>query len=255
MSTPGLPAEADRAPAALDVRGLQLSLGGAAVLRGVDLMLARGSFTGLVGPNGSGKSTLMRCLAGILAPEQGVIRIAGYELAAEPLQAKACLGHAPDPSTLPPLLQGRHCLEVFARARGLRAVPAESLALANELGFLPWLDREVGCYSLGTRQKLSVLLALLGTPPLLLLDESLNGLDPVSALALKQHLAGLARSGRCAVLLATHGLEIAQHHLDAVVLLDNGSIRQHWDRVALDALRAAPGGLEQAVVERLRAGS
>src|SRR5690606_29595023 len=113
------------------------------------------------------------------------------------------------------------------------------------------LQREVGTYSLGTRQKLSVLLGLLGTPPVLLLDKSLNGLDPVSAYRLKQHLAGLARSGRCAVLLATHGLEIAEHHLDEVLLLDGGVIGRHWDRTALDLLRESPGGLERAVVQAL----
>lgn len=236
----------------LQVRDVRLALGGVEVLRGVDLSLDRGGFTGLIGPNGSGKSTLLRCLGGVLAADAGSIRIGGQAIDARPGVARALLGYAPEPSTLPAELTGRHCLDLFARARGLRAVPQESVELAELLQYAPWLDRPVGAHSLGTRQKLSVMLALVGTPPLVLLDESLNGLDVVSALALKQHLAALARSGACAVLLATHGLEIAEHHLDAVVLLDAGRIVAHWDRAALDGLRNAAGGLEQAVVERLR---
>jgi len=238
---------------ALEASGVRIALGQAEVLRGVDLQLPPGSFTGLIGPNGSGKSTLLRCLAGILPPDAGSIRIDGHQLASMPLRAKSSLGYAPDPAALPDALQGRHCLELFARARGLACIPEETLALAQALQCAALLERDVGTYSLGTRQKLSVLLALLGAPPLVLLDESLNGLDPVSALALKRHLAGIARSGT-AVLLATHGLEIAEHHLDTVVLLDGGRISERWDREALDALRIAPGGLEQAVVERLSAG-
>jgi ABC-2 type transport system ATP-binding protein len=237
--------------AALSVHALALSLGGAAVLRGVDLALQPGTFTGLVGPNGSGKSTLLRCLAGILAPDAGRVRIAGHDIVETPLQAKGALGFAPDPAGLPDALRGSDCLELFARARGLPAVPDDTWTLAEALQFTRWCPREVGSYSLGTRQKLSVLLGLLGTPPLLLLDESLNGLDPVSALRLKQHLTTLARNRGCAVLLATHGVEIAEHHLDAVLLLDEGRIRASWDRPALDALRASRGGLEHAIVAAL----
>ena len=237
----------------LEARALVLRLGTAEVLRGVDIALPAGSFTGLVGPNGSGKSTLLRCLAGVLAPASGSIAIAGADPATHPLEARAALGYAPDPALLPAALHGRHCLELFATARGFATVPAQTMALAEALGCAPWLDRPLGSYSLGTRQKLSVLLALLGEPPLLLLDESLNGLDPVSAVVLKRHLATLARERGHAVLLATHGLEIAEHHLDAVLLLDGGRITAAWQRDALDALRNAPGGLEQAVVDRLLA--
>lgn len=237
-------------PAILDASALVLELGGRPVLRGVDLALGPGSFTGLVGPNGSGKSSLLRCLAGITAADGGTVRIAGHDLAQAAEPARAQLGYAPDPAALPEVLRGCDCLDLFARARGLAEAPPPTLELAGQLQFTPWLQREVGTYSLGTRQKLSVLLGLLGEPPLLLLDESLNGLDPVSAFRLKQHLRGLADRG-ATVLLATHGIEIAEHHLDQVVLLDEGRISARWDRVALDRLRAAPGGLEAAIVEAL----
>jgi ABC-2 type transport system ATP-binding protein len=92
---------------------------------------------------------------------------------------------------------------------------------------------------------------LLGAPPLLLLDEVLNGLDPLAVFALKEELRARADAG-AAVLLATHGLEVAERFLDRAVLLLDGRIAADWDRESLRALRESGGGLEAAVVARLR---
>jgi ABC-2 type transport system ATP-binding protein len=238
----------------LQVRGVELMLGGSAVLRGVDLELGAGELVGLIGPNGSGKSSLMRVCAGLLPARAGDVFIDGIDLATASLAAKQRFGYAVEPERLPLSLRGRQCLELVARTRALDAAAVdESVALAAALGFAPWLDRPVADYSLGTRQKLSVLLALLGAPPLLLLDEVLNGLDPLAAYALKQELRRRSQSGS-AVLLATHGLEVAERFLDRAVLLIDGRIAADWDSRALAGFRADPdGGLEHAVAERLRA--
>jgi len=117
---------------------------------------------------------------------------------------------------------------------------------------MPWLARPVGEYSLGTRQKLAIVLALIGRPRLIVLDEVLNGLDPLAAYALKQALRARADAGAC-VLLATHGLEVAERFLDRAVLLLDGRIAADWNAEALAAMRSDPdGGLEHAVVEILR---
>jgi ABC-2 type transport system ATP-binding protein len=239
--------------ARLEIRGLHLGYGAHPVLRGVELVLAPGELVGLIGPNGSGKSSLMRACAGIVQPTSGAIRIDGVDLARAPLAARARLGFAVEPERLPPALRGRQCLELVAATRNLDQVAIDgSLALAQALGLSPWLEREVATYSLGTRQKLAVVLALLGSPPLLLLDEVLNGLDPLAAFALKQALRGHADRGG-AVLLATHGLEVAERFLDRAVLLLDGCIAGDWDRDALQRLRIEGDGLEAAVVARLRA--
>lgn len=223
----------------LDVGDLRLQLGTQTVLQGIDLRLQRGEFVALVGPNGSGKSSLLRCLVGLHAQAQGTVLIDGIALAEAAPAARARLGFAPDPARLPGLLSGEECLQLFARARGLDAVPQASLQLADALGFLPWLQRPVEEYSLGTRQKLSVLLGLLGEPPLLLLDEPLNGLDPPSAYALKQHLVGRAQRGD-SILLATHAIELAERHVNGAVLLVDGRLRRRWEREDIAALRADP---------------
>ena len=237
----------------LEVQALTLSYGRHAVLRGVDLRLQTGELVGLIGPNGSGKSSLMRACAGILPAERGTVRIAGIDLHADALAARRCFGYAVEPERLPASLRGRQCIELVAHTRGLaREAIDTALALSQSLGLSPWLERVVGAYSLGTRQKLAVVLALLGEPPLLLLDEVLNGLDPLAAWALKEELRRRADRG-AAVLLATHGLEVAERFLDRAVLLLDGRLVADWDRNELQALRAEGGGLEAAVVAHLRA--
>jgi len=238
--------------AVLEVRELRHDFGEHRALDGAELTLLRGDFMALIGPNGSGKTTLMRCIAGILQPDSGSIVIDGVDLRAAPRAAKARLGFAVDPVLLPGPLTGRQCLALFARARGLPQVPDASLVLASALAFEPWLDVEVERYSLGTRQKLGILLGLVGEPPLLVLDEPMNGLDPISAYALKQNLVALAQRG-IAVLLATHALDVAERFITRAALMIEGRIARHWDVADLAAIRNDPRqSLEQAMVEALR---
>ena len=238
----------------LQLDHLSLAYGARAVLKGVDLRLQAGELVGLIGPNGSGKSSLMRVCAGMLRADAGIVHIDGLDLRAEPLASRRRFGYAVEPERLPSALRGRQCIELVAHTRELDRVALDAgLTLSAALGLTPWLEREVAEYSLGTRQKLAVVLALLGEPPLLLLDEVLNGLDPLAAFALKEELRHRADHG-AAVLLATHGLEVAERFLDRAVLLLDGRIVADWDREALQRLRTeTDGGLEAAVVARLRA--
>jgi ABC-2 type transport system ATP-binding protein len=237
----------------LSLHEVELVLGAQPVLRGVCLDLGAGELVGLIGPNGSGKSSLMRVCAGLQRPRSGEVRVDGIDLAADAPAAQRRFGYAVEPEKLPASLSGRQCLELVAQTRGLAdADLAASLDLGDELGFSPWLDRPVREASLGTRQKLAVLLALIGDPPLLLLDEVLNGLDPLAAYALKRALRARCRGG-AAVLLATHGLEVAERFLDRALLLIDGRIAADWSAADLAAFRADPeGGLEHAVAQRLQ---
>ncbi|MFL6577465.1 MAG: AAA family ATPase, partial [Povalibacter sp.] len=110
------------------------------------------------------------------------------------------------------------------------------------------IDRCVDTYSLGTRQKLCVLLALIGQPRLIVLDEAFNGLDPGSSLILKRHLRERIERDRCSVLLATHSLDIVEHYADRAALLIDGQIARVWDSAELHQLRSAGGNaLEESV--------
>ena len=233
--------------------GLGVAHGDTRVLDGIDLEIARGEFVALIGPNGAGKTTLLHAIAGTAPLCDGMVSIAGHDLAKAPRQAKQAIGLAVDPPGLPVLLTGRECLALFAGARGLAAIPPATLALGETLSLTPVLDRRIASYSLGMRQKLGILLGLVGEPPLLLLDEPFNGLDPRSALAFKSHLIATIAWGGTSVLLATHSLDIAERHATRVVLLMDGYVRRSWDAGELSAMREPPGcSLEQAMAEACR---
>jgi ABC-2 type transport system ATP-binding protein len=234
----------------LRAASLHVSYGDEHVLKGVDLQIASGEFIALIGPNGSGKTTLLHALVGIAPLGRGSVAIGGHDLATATRQAKSTVGCGIDPAALPALLAGRECLALFAGARGLPAIPPPTFALAEILSLTSVLDRRVASYSLGMRQKLGILLGLLGGPPLLLLDEPFNGLDPRSALAFKAHLAAMVERGDSSVLLATHSLDIAERHATRVVLLMDGMVRRVWDAVELAAMREDPRqSLEKAMAE------
>jgi ABC-2 type transport system ATP-binding protein len=240
------PGEAD--PRVLRIDSLHAAYDKLVVLDGVDLELACGEWLALLGPNASGKTTLLHCIAGLLVPSAGSICICGHPLRQDAMGAKRRLGFGCAPERLPSLLTGRQCLEIHAAAKGLPRIDADVLDLAEQFAFTSLLDRFVGSYSLGTRQKLAVLLALLGEPALVVLDEAFNGLDPASALVLKKHLRARASAGRCGVLLATHALDVVERYSDRAVLLLDGRIARQWSREELTALRAMPGeGLEAAL--------
>lgn len=240
-------------PPLLHIEGLTRQIGEHRLLDGVDLQLRRGEFLGLIGANGSGKTTLIRCIAGLTGWEGGDIRIDDVPIRQQLTQARRQLGYAVAPALLPDALTGQQCLELLAATRGLDAVPAATLALAEELRLNDVLYAMIGRYSLGMRQKLSLCLALLGEPPLLLLDESLNGLDPLGVYTAKQKLTELVRGGRCAVILATHMLDSTQACMSRVALLHGGAVLHEWDAAELQLLHGPDGdSLEHAMIERLR---
>lgn len=231
---------------ALEVIDVHVRYGSHDVLQGVSLSVPVGEWFCLLGPNGVGKSTLLHCLAGRVVPSKGSIRLRGASLLDDPETAKRPLGYACAPEQLPGLLTGRQCLEVYALAKNLSTIDAHVISLAEELRFTRYLDHYVDTYSLGTRQKLSVLLALLGEPRLIVLDEAFNGLDPRSALTLKNDLTRRLREG-ASVLLATHSLDIVEHHADRAALMIGGRIIHEWNEQELSELRGHGESLEMAL--------
>jgi ABC-2 type transport system ATP-binding protein len=221
----------------LDIRDVHARYGKLEVLRGVTLQVRTGQWFCLLGPNGVGKSTLLHCVAGRLVPSAGDILVCGHSVRTQTVDAKRKLGFGCAPEQLPGLLTGRQCLEVYANAKGLERIDPDVLELGDGLKFGTYLDRFVDTYSLGTRQKLCVLLALLGEPTLVVLDEAFNGLDPASALTVKRHLQQRLAANRCSVLLATHSLDIVEHYADKAALLLDGRIVKEWSDSEIAAVR------------------
>jgi ABC-2 type transport system ATP-binding protein len=231
----------------LEIRELRAGYGRRTVLENISISLAAGEWFVLLGPNGCGKSTLLDCVVGRLRPSGGEIRIGGFPLRQNPYEAKLRLGYGCVPDVLPALLTARQCLEVHAAAKEQVGIGADLLALAEELRFTPYLESFVDTLSLGTRQKLAVLLALVGDPLLIVLDEAFNGLDPASALILKRHLRARMERRGGAILLATHSLDIVEHYADCAAVLIDGKLKHVWPKAELQRLRANQTDFETAL--------
>jgi ABC-2 type transport system ATP-binding protein len=232
----------------LEIEGLLVQREGRLILDRLDWRVERGEWVGLVGANGTGKSTLMNSIIGLVAAD-GHIRIGGHDLSAHLAAARDLCAVAIAPERLPDGLTVRQLVELVHASRGLSAsAMVLSLQLAERLGLSPWLDAFLGACSLGTRQKAGIVAGLSGRAPLWLLDESLNGLDPISAYAFKQFLAEQQRAGDTAIVLATHGIELAERLLTRVCVLRDGRIGADFDRARLDAIRADPTRSVEAVL-------
>jgi ABC-2 type transport system ATP-binding protein len=222
----------------LDLKHLKAAYGERVVLDDVSLELQAGEWFVLLGPNGCGKSTLLDCVVGRKRPAAGAVLIAGFSLEHDPFAAKLHLGYGCAPDALPLLLTVRQCLEIHAGAKRLPCIGDDLLGLADELRLTPYWESFVDTLSLGTRQKLAVLLALVGDPKLIVLDEAFNGLDPASAQILKRHLRSRLKESGATLLLATHSLDIVEHHADRAALLIEGRLQRVWESADLEGLRA-----------------
>ena len=231
----------------LEVSELRAGYGSRTVLENISMVLGAGEWFVLLGPNGCGKSTLLDCVVSRLIPSGGKISIAGHSLRQASYEAKRQLGYGCAPDVLPALLTARQCLEVHAAAKELSVIGDDLLILAEELRFTSYLDAFVDTLSLGTRQKLAVLLALVGDPLLIVLDEAFNGLDPASALILKRHLRARIERRGGALLLATHSLDIVEHYADRAAVLIDGNLKHVWSKDDLQQLRTAHGDFEAAL--------
>ncbi|MGB7213077.1 MAG: ABC transporter ATP-binding protein, partial [Gemmatimonadales bacterium] len=167
------------------------------VLRGVDLTIARSRITAILGPNGAGKTTLIKCLLGLTRPDEGTMEVGGRSPALEPA-ARATIGYAPQAPRFPDNLPGRRILTMLELLRETPGVGVDPIF--RSFGLDAELDKPARILSGGTRQKLSLALALAFRPTLLILDEPTAGLDPVSSGHLKDRLRQERAAGTTVVL-------------------------------------------------------
>jgi ABC-2 type transport system ATP-binding protein len=121
------------------------------------------------------------------------------------------------------------------------------MRLAEELKFLPYMESFVDTLSLGTRQKLAVLLSLMGDPKLIVFDEAFNGLDPASSLALKRHLRWRLKDRGASLVLATHALDIVEHYADHAALLLDGALTREWAKSEIEEMRMSRREFDSAL--------
>jgi ABC-2 type transport system ATP-binding protein len=220
----------------LQVRELSRRYGTVVAVDRLDLEVRPGEILGFLGPNGAGKTTTLRMCAGLLQPDHGAIAIAGIPLDRHGREARAHLGFVPDRPFLYERLTGAEFLELIGALYDVApaVVRERTASLAGRLEIATALGDPIESYSLGMRQKTSLIAALLHDPTLLMLDEPLGGLDPLGARTLKDLLRERASRG-LGVLVSTHLLEVAERLCDRVVILQGGRKRAEG---SLEELRA-----------------
>jgi ABC-2 type transport system ATP-binding protein len=206
--------------ATIEVSGLRKRFGSALALDGMSFIVQPGQVTGFVGPNGAGKSTTMRVILGLDAPDQGSALISGqpYPKLRRPLSH---IGAMLDAAALQPGRTARNHLLWLAHSQGLSGRRVDEVI--ERAGLTSAARRKAGGFSLGMRQRLGIAAATLGDPPVLMLDEPFNGMDPEGIVWIRGYLRALAAEGR-AVLVSSHLMSELQDAADHLVVAGRGKV-------------------------------
>ncbi len=200
---------------------LVVSYGKRRAVDGLSVELAGGEIVLLLGPNGAGKSTTLAAIAGAILPGGGTIEVAGEDLATAPRSARAKIGFADQPPALYEFFTVAEHVGFVAQARGAEA--SAVAAVLDKLGLAQIAQRPCRELSFGMRQRVGLAAAIVGPVELVLLDETLNGLDPHAARSARATLRAVADRG-AAVLMSTHLLGVAERMCDRILVMDKGKL-------------------------------
>ena len=229
----------------LKVDRLTKSFGARQAVRGVSFSLDRGQATAFLGPNGAGKSTTLRMIAGFLEPDQGDAVIAGHSILSRRTAAQMSLGYLAEGAPLYLDLSVRAFLRFLARTHGLSAAKAKAAIdrVASDARIEDVLNRPIETLSKGYRRRVALAGAIVHDPPVLILDEPTDGLDPNQKIAMRALIARM--SADKAILISTHQLDEVEAMCARVIVIDRGEIVADATPAAL-AATARGGRLEDA---------
>jgi ABC-2 type transport system ATP-binding protein len=221
------PSTVARSALPLSVHDLSVAYGERTAVQRLSLEVRPGEIYGLLGSNGAGKSSTIKSIVGLVRPAAGTIQVFGHDVQTASLAAKARIGYVPETSMLYEALTPREFLDFVASVRRLdpvtTAARAKNLVIAFRL--TEEFEEPIATLSNGTRQKVLLVAALLHQPPLLVLDEPLNHLDPRSLRLMKDLLGQYVRISGRGVLFSTHAMEVAEQLCHRVGILDHGVLR------------------------------
>lgn len=210
----------------IEIKGVSKKFQDKTVIHNLNLSIKKGEFYALIGPNGAGKSTLIKLLSGLLQPTKGEILLDGINIVDNPKEAKALIGYIPDEPTI---WDGMTGFEFLNFVGSLYNIPAQErkkdiqkmLKIYSLEGTEHQLYQD---YSRGFRQKYSILAALLHNPKILLIDEPIVGLDPISIDITKNTLDIFVKDGGT-VLMVTHTLFVAQELATRIGIFEKGKLK------------------------------
>lgn len=224
--------------AAIGVSGLEKSFGDLHVLRGVDFEVAPGSIFALLGSNGAGKTTVVRILSTLLQADAGTATVGGFDVATQAADVRAAISLTGQFAAVDEVLTGRENLVLVARLRHLPDPGGIADDLLARFALTDAGARRAGTYSGGMRRRLDIAMSLVGSPPVIFLDEPTTGLDPQARLDVWQTVRRLADSGTT-VLLTTQYLDEAEQLADRIAILHRGRIIQNGTLAELKQLLPA----------------
>lgn len=194
-------------------------------VRDLGLTVEKGEVFGFLGPNGAGKTTTIRMLMGILVPSQGRAVIDGLDCHRDRAEVKRHVGYLPDNPIFYDYLQGREILEFVGEMHGHSRANAKRIAveLLDEFGLDDAAEEYAVNYSMGMKKKLGLACALIHNPPVLILDEPTNGLDPRAAREVQDRLRKSAAEGKT-IFLSTHLLDMAERLCTRVGIIHKGEL-------------------------------
>jgi ABC-2 type transport system ATP-binding protein len=208
----------------IEITGLTKRFGPFTAVAGVDLTVAKGEVLGFLGPNGAGKSTTMKMITGFLAPDAGNVRICGHDIESETRAAQAMLGYLPEGAPAYGDMTPRQFLTFIAEVRGFRRAEAKAraAAAAAKTELAPVFDQPIDTLSKGFKRRVGLAQAILHDPPVLIMDEPTDGLDPNQKHGVRQLLRAMAPEK--AIIISTHLLEEVDAICSRAVIIDRGKI-------------------------------
>ena len=209
----------------IELRNIAKTYGSHTALHQLNLSVPAGEVFGFIGPNGAGKTTTIKIIGGIMAPTAGTVRIAGIDMAHDPVAAKQRIGFIPDRPYLYEKLTGMEFLQFTADVYG---VPQDTfrdkaVTLLEMFALADWGEELIESYSHGMKQRLIMCAALLHDPEVLVVDEPMVGLDPVAIRMVKHLFRDLAARG-ITVFMSTHTLAVAEDICDRIGIIHRGQL-------------------------------
>jgi ABC-2 type transport system ATP-binding protein len=209
----------------IEIINLTKRYGNITAVSEINLTIPNGQLFGFLGPNGAGKTTTIKTLVGLLKPTSGVVRIEGFDVQKQPLEAKRVVGFIPDKPFIYEKLTGKEFLQFTAGLYQVepRSVDERIAQLLDMFELSDWDDELVESYSHGMRQKLVMSAALIHQPQVIVVDEPMVGLDPKGARLVKKIFRELCDNGTT-IFMSTHTLEIAEQMCDHIAIIQKGQI-------------------------------
>ena len=237
----------------IDVKNICKDFGELHALKNVTFSIERGSLCGLLGPNGAGKSTLFKIFLGLLEADEGQIKIADETIRFGDSDYKHKIGYAPESPQLYEYLTGIEFLNFVAAAKQLpvSSVDKEINHWINFFNLGSKTNELIKNYSQGMQRKISLCAALIGKPPILLLDEATNGLDPESSYKFKEYLRSFCQNGG-AVLFSSHIIETVEYLCDRIIILHKGQVKAEFIKQEWEKLREQGSSLEEMFIGLVR---